>query len=85
MTFTLQAAKQRLDDAIESAAQALEYERIQLTKDPAISAAYEQGRIDESKRITNLISIRLDQMPRNNVGAMELRLLRDAILEAAQA
>lgn len=85
MTATLQAAQQRLNEAIESAAQALEHERQQLTKDPAIASAYDQGRIDEITRITALISIRLDQMPRNNVGAMELRLLRDAILEAINA
>ena len=85
MTATLQAAQQRLNEAIESAAQALEQERQRLTKDPAIAAAYDQGRIDECVRISNLIAIRLDQMPRNTVGAMELRLLRDAILEARQA
>jgi hypothetical protein len=79
---TLQAAQQRLNEAIESAALALEHERQQLTKDPSIRAAYDQGRIDEITRITSLISIRLEQMRRNNVGAMELRLLRDAILEA---
>lgn len=82
---TLQAAQQRLNEAIESAALALEHERQQLTKDPSIRAAYDQGRIDELTRITALISIRLEQMPHNNVGAMELRLLRDAILEAIHA
>ena len=85
MTATLQAAQQRLNEAIETAAQAHEHERQQLTKDPSIRAAYDQGRIDELTRISTLISIRLDQLPRNNVAAMELRLLRDAILEAAQA
>jgi hypothetical protein len=62
---------------------ALEPERQQLTKDPAIRAAYDQGRIDECTRIASMIGIRLDQISRNTVGAMELRLLRDAILEAA--
>lgn len=82
---TLQAAQQRLNEAIESAALALEHERQQLNKDPSIRAAYDQGRIDELTRITALINIRLDQMPRNTVGTMELRLLRDAILEAINA
>lgn len=82
---TLQAAQQRLNEAIESAALALEHERQQLTKDPSIRAAYDQGRIDELTRIASLIGIRLEQMPRNNVGAMELRLLREAILEAIHA
>lgn len=82
---TLQAAQQRLNEAIASAAAALEHERQQLTKDPAIASAYDQGRIDELTRISTLIAIRLDQLPRNNVAGMELRLLRDAILEARQA
>lgn len=85
MTTTFKAAQDRLNQAIESAALALEYERQQLTKDPAIRAAYDQGRIDECSRVTTLISIRLDQLPRNNVAAVELRLLRDAVLEAALA
>ena len=80
---TLKAAQHRLNEAIESAALALEHERQQLTKDPAIRAAYDQGRIDECTRIASLISIRLDQLSRNTVGSMELRLLRDAVLEAA--
>lgn len=82
MSSALLAAQQRLNDAIESAAQALEAEQRRLKGDPAIRASYDQGRIDECTRITNLIAIRLDQLPRHTVGAMELRLLRDAILEA---
>jgi hypothetical protein len=85
MTATLQAAQQRLNEAIESAAQALEHERLQLTKDPAIAAAYDQGRIDELNRIVALISLRLEQLPRHTVGTLELKLLRDAILEARSA
>jgi hypothetical protein len=80
---TLQAAQHRLNEAIESAALALEHERQQLTKDPAIRAAYDQGRIDECTRIASMIGIRLDQLSRNTVESMELRLLRDAVLEAA--
>ena len=80
---TLQAAQHRLNEAIESAALALEHERQQLTKDPAIRAAYDQGSIDECTRIASMIGIRLDQLSRNTVESMELRLLRDAVLEAA--
>ena len=84
MTATsFKAAQHRLNEAIESAAMALEYERQQLTLDPAIRAAYDQGRIDECTRVASMISIRLDQISRNTVGAMELRMLRDAILQAA--
>jgi hypothetical protein len=85
MTATLLAAQQRLNEAIETAAQALEHERKQLTKDPAIAAAYDQGRIDELNRIVALISLRLEQLPRHTVGTLELKLLRDAILEARLA
>ena len=85
MTATLHAAQQRLNEAIETAAQALEHERQQLTKDPAIAAAYDQGRIDELNRIVALISLRLEQLPRHTVGTLELKLLRDAILEARLA
>lgn len=85
MTTTLLNAQQRLNDAIQSAAQALEYERERLQGDPAIRAAYDQGRIDELTRIASLISIRLDQLPRNTAGGTELRLLRTAILEATAA
>jgi hypothetical protein len=84
MTATsFKAAQHRLNEAIESAAMALEHERQQLTLDPAIRAAYDQGRIDECTRVASMISIRLDQISRNTVGAMELRMLRDAILQAA--
>jgi hypothetical protein len=85
MTATLLAAQQRLNEAIETAAQALEHERKQLTKDPAIAAAYDQGRIEELNRIVALISLRLEQLPRHTVGTLELKLLRDAILEARLA
>lgn len=82
---TFRAAQQRLNEAIETAAQALEHERRQLTKDPSIRAAYDQGRIDELNRIVALISLRLEQLPRHTVGTLELKLLRDAILEARLA
>jgi len=82
VTTSLHTAQQRLHDAIHSAAQALEHERLRLQGDPAIRAAYDQGRIDELTRIASLITIRLNQLPTNTAGRTELHLLRQAILEA---
>lgn len=78
------AALHRLQSCIADASQAIEAEQQQYAADLRSSKAYDQGRIDERTRIMALISLRLDAIKHGewkSIGTIELRLLRDAILE----
>lgn len=74
-------ALKRLQAAVEDAAKAVEHEcqRQALLKEPG--PAYDQGNLDATQRVLNLISIRMDQLPRGGAAQAELRRLREAILE----
>lgn len=63
---SFEAARKRLNEAIEAAAEVLEQEqrlRNQLRNDDSgIVAAYRQGRSDELERVTTLIALRLEAL-----------------------
>jgi hypothetical protein len=74
-------ALKRLQSAVEDAAKAVEHEqhKRELLNQPG--PAYDQGQLDATQRVLNLIAIRLDQTPRGSAAQTELRRLREAILD----
>lgn len=70
-----------LHSAVEATATAIERDqrKRELLNEPG--PAYDQGHLDATQRVLNLIAIRLDQAPRGSAAQTELRRLREAILD----
>jgi CheY-like chemotaxis protein len=80
----LTQARQQLDALLadleqreQSVAQAAE----QLSQEPAIAAAWQQGGMAERDRVVALIDHQLDQLSRGGVNAIVLTALRRQVLE----
>lgn len=74
-------ALKRLQSAVEDAANAVEREKLKAEQLKQPGPAYDQGQLDATQRVLNLIAIRLDQVPRGGAAQTELRRLREAILD----
>ena len=80
----LTQARQQLDALLadleqreQSVAQAAE----QLSQEPAVAAAWQQGGIAERDRVVMLIDLQLDQLSRGGTNAVVLTTLRRMVLE----
>ena len=56
----------------------------QLSQDPAVQAAFQQGVEHERRRVLTLISIQLDLLKRGGTNALVLDALRRQVREAGQ-
>lgn len=74
-------ALRRLQTAVADAAAAVEHERQRHALMQQPGPSYDQGHLDSTQRVLNLIAIRMVQLPRNGAAQTELRRLREAILE----
>ena len=67
--------------AIEQRERQLAQAAEQLSQEPAIAAAWQQGGIAERDRVVMLIDLQLDQLSRGGVNALVLTALRRQVLE----
>ena len=82
---TLPQARQQLDTLLadlEQREQSVAHAAEQLSQEPAIAAAWQQGGMAERERVAALIDLQLDQLSRGGINAVVLTALRRMVLEA---
>ena len=91
MDTTITEVRQQLDgllarmtadyQALEQRERQLAQAAEQLSQEPAIAAAWQQGGMAERDRVAALIDLQLDQLGRGGINAVVLTALRRMVLE----
>ena len=91
MNTTITEVRQQLDtllarmtadhQALEQREQQMAQAAEQLSQEPAIAAAWQQGGMAERDRVAALIDHQIDQLSRGGVNALVLTALRRQVLE----